>query len=83
MLTRQYRITEGGRATPLPISAVIQAANRFGCEIYIRVDDGKINVKDYNEFQRGIQPHKEPPIFYFDGADEKEADVRFQMMFRN
>lgn len=81
MLTRQYRMGRGSRQVPLPISAVIQAANLFGCDIYIRAGVGKINVKDYDELKQGLQPQKEPPVFYFDGADEKEADVKFRKLF--
>lgn len=80
MLTRQYYIIET-RSTPLPISAVIQAANRFGCDIYIVLEGERINVKCYEEIQKGIQMQKRELVFYFDGADEEEADRRFRRLF--
>ena len=52
----------------------------FGCDIYIKAEQKKINVKSYDELQRGIQPQKKFLIFYFDGADEKEADVKFRRL---
>ena len=77
MLARQYNLAGNERNTPPPISALIQAANLFGCDIYIKK---KISVKSYDELQRGIQPQKKFLIFYFDGADEKEADVKFRRL---
>ena len=65
----------------MPISAVIQAANLFGCDIYIKAEQKRINVKDYEELQRGIQPQRRNLIFYFDGADEREADRKFRILF--
>lgn len=35
MLERRYSISMNGRTQPLPISALMQAANLFGCNIYI------------------------------------------------
>ena len=80
MLARQYNLAGNERNTPPPISALIQAANLFGCDIYIKAEEKKINVKSYDELQRGIQPQKKFLIFYFDGADEKEADVKFRRL---
>lgn len=81
MVARQYQMTGEGSGSPLPISAVIQAANLFGCDIYIKEDAEKINVKSYDELQRGIQPQKNRFVVYFDGEDEKEADVKFRRLF--
>lgn len=81
MLARQYNLAGNERTTPLPISAVIQAANLFGCDIYIKAEQKRINVKDYEELQRGIQPQRRNLIFYFDGADEREADRKFRILF--
>lgn len=77
MLSRQYDARRSNLRTPLPISAVIQAANRFGCDIYIKTGMEHINVKSYYELQKGIQSQNSGVVFYFDGADEEEADVRF------
>lgn len=80
MLARQFNMAGNDRITPLPISALIQAANLFGCDIYIKAEQQKINVKSYEELKRGIQPQKNILIFYFDGADEKEADGKFRRL---
>lgn len=79
MLARQFNMAGNDRITPLPISALIQAANLFGCDIYIKAEQQKINVKNYEELKRGI-PQKKFLVFYFDGADEKEADVKFRRL---
>lgn len=81
MLARQYHLMNSGGMIPIPISAVIQTANLFGCDIYIKSNRKRFNVKCYDELQCGIQPQKESMIFFFDGKDEKEADVRFCHMF--
>ena len=81
MMARQYQIQADDRFTSLPISAVIQTANRFGCDIYIKSRHGRYNVKDYGELQKGIQLQRKTLIVYFDGADEKEAVKRFRILF--
>lgn len=81
MVARQCNMTGRG-STPVPISALIQAANLFGCDIYIKSEQERINVKCYDELQRGIQQQKKQLIFYFEGSDEKEADVKFCRLFR-
>lgn len=80
MLARQYNLAGNERITPPPISALIQAANLFGCDIYIKSEQHRINVKSYDELQSGIQRQRTFLIFYFDGADEKEADVKFRKL---
>lgn len=81
MVARQYDMAGTRCIVPLPISAIIQAANLFGCDIYIKSEQKKFNVKCYDELQRGIQPQKKHLVLYFDGADEEEADVKFRRMF--
>lgn len=81
MLAMQYRIAGDGCSTPLPISAVIQTANRFGCDIYIKGDAERINVKNYDELHSAVYPQGNRIKVYFDGADEKEADVGFRRLF--
>lgn len=81
MLARQYHFMSSGGTIPIPISAVIQTANLFGCDIYIESGRRRFNVKCYDELQCGIQPQKEYMVFFFDGKDEKEADVKFRHMF--
>jgi hypothetical protein len=80
MTARRYDMSGNQRRASLPISAVIQAANRFGCDIFIFGGHLKFNVKDYNELQQGMQLQKRSVIFYFDGADEKEAENRFRVL---
>lgn len=81
MVARQYRLISTGGISPLPISAIIQMANLFGCDIYIEAGRKRFNVKCYDELQCGIQPQKEYMVFYFDGSDEDEADAKFRHMF--
>lgn len=80
MLARQYNMVGSERITPPPISALIQAANYFICDIYIKAETQRIDVKNYEELQRGIQPQRKILIFYFDGADEEEADIKFRRL---
>ena len=40
----------------LPISYLVRTANQFTCDIYIQGDAAKINVKDYEAMQTGLQP---------------------------
>lgn len=81
MLERRYSISMNGRTQPLPISALMQAANLFGCNIYIAAGPEHFNVKNYDELLRGIQPVRRILILCFDGADEKEEEVKFQNLF--
>ena len=72
MVTRLYDMIGSGRLTPMPISAVIQAANLFGCDIYIRTEQKRINVKNYEELQRGIQPQRRHLVFSFSSVPSKQ-----------
>ena len=72
MLERRYSISMNGRTQP---------ANLFGCNIYIAAGPEHFNVKNYDELLRGIQPVRRILILCFDGADEKEAEVKFQNLF--
>lgn len=81
MLERRYQVSMSGRTQPLPISALIQAANLFGCNIYISAGPNHFNVKNYDELQKGMQPARRILVFCFDGADEEAAEVKFQNLF--
>ena len=45
MLARQYNLAGNERNTPPPISALIQAANLFGCDIYIKAEQKKLMLR--------------------------------------
>ena len=81
MTAIRYNMSDNKSSTPLPISAVIRAANRFGCDIYIKSDENRFNVKDYDELQKGMQFQRRWIIFYFEGTDEKEANRSFRILF--
>lgn len=69
------------RYTPVPISFLISAANAFDCDIYIKHNDHRINVKNYDEMQRNICTGCKTLLFYFDGADEAAAQSKIGQIF--
>lgn len=81
MVERKYRVFNGEATQPISISALIQAANRFHCDIYMEVGAKQFNMKDYDECQRGVQNVNKICVVYFNGADEQEAEGRFQTLF--
>ncbi len=81
MLEKRYMISASGNAQPPPISALMQAANLFGCKIYIAAGSSYFDVKNYDELQRGLQPVRRFLVLCFDGADEEAAELRFQSLF--
>ena len=81
MLERRIDTCKGYR--PVPISCIIQTANMFGCDIYMKSAKTKVNVKSYEELQNQLSNQPNNLIIYFDGEDEREADVRFQRIFQN
>ena len=66
----------------LPISYLVRTANQFNCDIYIQGDAAKINVKDYEAMQTGLQPRGESLVFYLEGSDRGEAELRLRRLFR-
>ena len=52
MLEKRYMISASGNAQPPPISALMQAANLFGCKIYIAAGSSCFDVKNYDELQK-------------------------------
>ena len=81
MVERKFRVFSGGQTQPLPISALIQAANRFHCTIYMEIGSKQYNMKDYDECQSGVQSVNKICVLRFDGAVEQEAEGRFQTLF--
>lgn len=66
----------------VPISALVQTASTYNCNIYIECDNSRINVKNYEELKIGLVIKNKPELqFYFDGKDEKQAESRFQKIF--
>lgn len=66
----------------LPISYLVRTANQFTCDIYIQGNATKINVKDYEAMQTGLQPRGDGLIFYLEGSDRGEAELRLRRLFR-
>ncbi len=81
MVERKYRVFNGESTQPPPISALIQTANRFCCDIYMEVGSRQFNVKNYDEFQTGVQSVTHIFVLCFNGEDEQEAEGRFQTLF--
>ena len=73
MLTRELD-SRGMVFRPIPISYLIQTANQFDCEIFVKSDTHTANVKHYDEMKNvrmsGFL------TFYFKGRDELEAEDR-------
>ena len=56
MISRQ--IDTCRRNNPVPISFLIHTASTFDCDIYIRCDDKRVNVKSYDEMICGMAAQK-------------------------
>lgn len=80
MLERRLHSVKSYR--PVPISFIIQTANTFGCDIYIKSEETKVNVKSYDELHQQLANRPNNLIIYFDGEDEMEAEVKFQRLFQ-
>lgn len=80
MVARELHFDRTGSGRPVPISVLIQAANTFGCDIYIRIDKCRVSVKNYEELLRILCTQKGGMVIYFDGVDEQEAEIKFQQI---
>lgn len=83
MLSRQINLQQCYR--PIPIAIIIKAANSFVCNIFMEYEAAKVNVKDYDEFKRGMsaqRPDHELMLF-FDGADEQAAETYLDKIFES
>ena len=49
MLEKRYLISASGNAQPPPISALMQAANLFGCNIYIAAGSSHFELRRTSE----------------------------------
>ena len=67
-----------GRAAAAPF--LTQAANTFGCDIYIQANESRVNVKNYEELQRTLGTQSGSAEMHFDGTDEQEAEIKFQQI---
>ena len=79
MLARRVDIRKKSFQT-IPISYLIQTANQFQCEIYVRDRGQRVNVKRYEEMKNlktdGFL------TFYFKGSDEREAQARIRRILQ-
>lgn len=80
MITRQIDTCQ--RYSPVPISFLINAANSFDCEIYVKCDDSHVNVKCYDEMIRNLQTRSRSLLFFFDGRDEQAAQQKIERIFQ-
>ena len=71
MVTRSLDVRKKA-LTPIPISYLIQTANRFDCDIFVTNDQKTANLKQYDELKNlslcGFL------TICFKGRDETEAD---------
>ena len=80
MVVRSLYFGRAGSGRPVPISVLTQAANTFGCDIYIQANESRVNVKNYEELQRTLGPQSGSAEMHFDGTDEQEAEIKFQQI---
>lgn len=72
-----------GRYTPMPLSFLINAANSFDCDIFIQSEGRhRVNVKSYDEMIRNLSTRTKSLLFFFNGADEADAQKRIERIFR-
>lgn len=81
MISRQ--IDTCRRNSPVPISFLIHTANAFDCDIYIRCDDKRVNVKSYDEMIRDMSARAKSLIFFFNGSDELAAQEKIERIFQD
>lgn len=79
MLTRQVDL-RGMALRPMPISYLIQTANQFNCDIYVKSNEVTANAKNYDEIKK-LRMCGSPLTFYFRGSDEGEAGDRIESLF--
>lgn len=80
MVTRNVEIRQ--RSHPLSITFLIDTANSFNCDIYIKCGTTRINAKSYEDVQSGLVTKDKNLLFYFNGMDELEAESRIQQIFQ-
>ena len=81
MISRQ--IDTCRRNNPVPISFLIHTASTFDCDIYIRCDDKRVNVKSYDEMICGMAAQKKSVVFFFNGPDELAAQEKIERIFQD
>lgn len=80
MIARQINTCQ--RYNPVPISFLINAANCFDCEIYVKCDNSHVNVKSYDEMIRNLKTRSRSLVFFFDGTDEQAAQQKIEKIFQ-
>lgn len=83
MVSRQVNLQQC--YNPIPIARIIKVANSFVCNIFMECNKSKVNVKDYDEFKNGMSAQR-PSYelkFYFDGADEQDAEKCLDKIFES
>lgn len=80
MIARQIDTCQ--RYSPVPISFLINTANSFDCEIYVKCEDNQVNVKCYDEMLRNLKTRGKPLTFFFDGRDEQAAQKKIERIFQ-
>lgn len=81
MISRQ--IDTCRRCSPVPISFLINAANSFDCDIFIKCDDSHVNVKCYDEMLRNLRTRGTSLMFLFNGRDEQAAEQKIERIFQD
>ena len=71
MVTRSLDVRKKA-LTPIPISYLIQTANRFDCDIFVTNDQKTANLKQYDELKNTKLMWFSDHLFQ--GRDETEAD---------
>ena len=77
MVTRSLDVRKKA-LNPIPISYLIQTANRFDCDIFVTNDQKTANLKQYDELKH-YEEMKNLSLYgfltiCFKGRDETEAD---------
>lgn len=71
------------RSSPIPIAMLINTANSFHCDIFIDCGNStQVNAKNYDEMKRGLVTQNGSLLFYFNGADENDAQNRIVQIFQ-
>lgn len=79
MIKKQIDTTQ--KPMPIPLSFLIHTANGFHCDIYIQCNEGRINVKNYDDMLLHLRPHSHSLVFFFNGFDEQAAGQKIEQLF--
>lgn len=79
MISRQ--IDTCRRYNPVPLSFLINAANSFDCDIYVKCENSHVNVKSYDEMICNLRTRGTSLLFFFNGRDEQAAQQKIERIF--